>query len=154
MPFATINGIKLFYISEGQGEPVLFISGFSANNRSWMYQIPDFRRYFNVVAFDNRGSTGQTDKPAGQYSIKVMADDAIILMDHLGIRKAHIIGHSMGGCIAQEIAINNPGRVLTLVLASSWAGDGQLDTRFSTELKAAYELPAPEMVERVTKSGA
>ena len=116
-----------------------------------MYQISDFRRYFNVVAFDNRGGTGQTDKPAGQYSIKVMAEDAISLMDHLGIRKAHIIGHSMGGCIAQEIAINNPGRVLTLVLTSTWARYGQLDNRFSPELKAAYELPAPEMVERVTK---
>jgi pimeloyl-ACP methyl ester carboxylesterase len=149
MPFAKVNGINLFYVTEGQGEALIFISGFSANYKLWMYQLPVFKKYFRTVVFDNRGCTGLSDKPEGHYTTRLMADDVIGLMDHLGIEKANIAGMSMGGAIAQEIAINYPQRVKKLVLVSTWAGKGE--GRFTPELQKASQLPPAGMVERVTR---
>jgi pimeloyl-ACP methyl ester carboxylesterase len=73
-----------------------------------------------VITFDNRG-VGKSDKPTGPYSTKMMAEDTVKLMDYLGIEKAHIMGASMGGMIAQELAINYPQRVMKLVLACTYA---------------------------------
>jgi pimeloyl-ACP methyl ester carboxylesterase len=73
-----------------------------------------------VITFDNRG-VGKSDKPIGPYSTKMMADDTVKLMDYLGIEKAHIMGASMGGMIAQELAINYPEKVMKLVLACTYA---------------------------------
>jgi pimeloyl-ACP methyl ester carboxylesterase len=120
MPIAIVDGIKLNYKVEGHGEPLVMIMGFSANRSGWIFQIPFFRRHFKIVTYDNRG-VGKSDKPEGPYSTRMMADDAVKLMDHLGIEKAHIVGASMGGMIAQELAINYPERVLKLVLACTFA---------------------------------
>lgn len=120
MPLATVNGIKLNYRVEGHGEPLVMIMGFSANRSGWISQIPFFRKHFRVVTFDNRG-VGKSDKPEGPYSIKMMADDTAGLMGHLKIEKAHVLGVSMGGMIAQELAINYPEKVDRLVLASTFA---------------------------------
>jgi len=120
MSIATVNGIKLNYKVEGHGEPLVMIMGFSANRSGWRSQIPFFRRHFKIVTYDNRG-VGKSDKPEGPYSTRMMADDAVKLMDHLEIERAHIVGASMGGMIAQELAINYPERVLKLVLACTFA---------------------------------
>jgi pimeloyl-ACP methyl ester carboxylesterase len=96
------------------------IMGFTASRSGWMSQIPFFKKYFRVITFDNRGA-GKSGKPPGPYSTKIMADDTIKLMDYLGIGKAHIMGASMGGMIAQELAINHPERVIKLVLACTYA---------------------------------
>lgn len=120
MPLANLDDIKINYKAEGQGEPLVMITGFSANRSSWMTQIPFFKKYFRVITFDNRGA-GKSDKPQGPYSIRMMADDTVRLMDSLGIEKAHILGVSMGGMIAQELAINHPQRVMKLVLAGTYA---------------------------------
>jgi len=110
MPIATANGIDVSYRVEGEGEPLVLIMGFSAEGDSWAFQRK----------VDNRG-VGKSSKPAGAYTIMGMADDAVGLMDHLGIHKAHILGVSMGGLIAQEIAINHPERVMKLILAATYA---------------------------------
>ncbi len=120
MPVAALDGIRINYKVEGQGEPLVMIMGFSAGRSGWVAQIAFFKKYYRVVTFDNRG-VGKSDKPAGPYSIRMMADDTIKLMDFLGIKQAHIMGTSMGGMIAQELAINYPQRVLKLVLASTFA---------------------------------
>jgi pimeloyl-ACP methyl ester carboxylesterase len=140
MPLAKLNGININYKVEGQGEPLVMIMGFTANRSSWTSQIPCFNKYFRVVTFDNRGA-GKSDKPQGPYSTKMMADDAIILMDLLGIEKAHILGVSMGGMIAQELAINYPQRVMKLVLACTYACQDKTSGDTSEQAKLSQLTP-------------
>src|SRR4030042_6341962 len=120
MPIATANGIQINYKVEGQGDPLVMIMGLGSPRGGWSSQAPFFKKYFQVVIFDNRG-VGKSEKPEGPYSTRMMADDAIKLMDHLGIKKARVLGASMGGMIAQELAINYPERVSKLVLACTFA---------------------------------
>jgi 3-oxoadipate enol-lactonase len=120
MPLATVNDININYQEEGKGDPLVMIMGFAAGRSAWLGQIRFFRKYYSVITFDNRGA-GKSDKPPGPYSTKMMAEDTVKLMDDLGIEKAHIMGVSMGGMIAQELAINYPERVMKLVLASTYA---------------------------------
>ncbi len=120
MPIARLKDIAISYADEGRGEPLVMIMGFSAGRSGWTSQVPFFKKHFRVITFDNRG-VGKSDKPPGPYSTKMMADDTAGLMDHLGIEKAHIMGASMGGVIAQELAINYPERVNRLILACTYA---------------------------------
>lgn len=120
MPLAKLKSININYKVEGQGEPLLMIMGFTATRSGWAAQASFFKKYYQTVTFDNRG-VGKSNKPLGPYSIKMMADDAVELMDFLKIQKAHVMGASMGGMIAQELAINYPHRVNKLVLACTYA---------------------------------
>jgi pimeloyl-ACP methyl ester carboxylesterase len=141
MPLARLNGINISYQVEGQGEPLVMIMGFTASRSGLMSQIRFFRKYYRVITFDNRGS-GKSDKPPGPYSTRMMADDTVKLMDLLGIEKAHIMGLSMGGMIAQELAINYPQRVMKLVLASTYAR--QDETSGDTLEQAKFLQLTPE----------
>lgn len=125
MPKAKVNGINLYYEVHGQGEPLVMIMGFGGSSAGWIFQRRAFQKYFQVITFDNRG-VGSSDKPCGPYSIRMMSEDTIGLMDHLGIEKAHILGVSMGGYIAQELAINYPERVRKLVLGSTHARQDEI----------------------------
>jgi pimeloyl-ACP methyl ester carboxylesterase len=118
MPKVKLNDISLYYEIRGKGNPLLLISGLNSDNASWAGVWPRLGKYFRVILFDNRGS-GRSDIPKKRYSIREMAEDAIGLLDYLGIRKCHAIGHSMGGYIAQELAINFPERVGKLVLEAT-----------------------------------
>jgi 3-oxoadipate enol-lactonase len=119
MPKTTVNGINMYYEVQGKGKPLVLIQGFGGAHQGWFFQIPAFKKHFLVVTFDNRG-IGETDRSKEPYTIRTMADDVIELMDHLDIDKAHILGMSLGGMVAQEIAITYPGRVRKLVLASTF----------------------------------
>lgn len=121
MARAKVNGININYKVQGNGPPLVLIMGFGGECGDWVLQKCVFKRYFRVVTFDNRG-VGKTDKPDEPYSIKTMADDVIGLMDYLGIRCSNVLGVSMGGMIAQEIAINYPEMVNKLVLVSTTPG--------------------------------
>ncbi len=121
MPKARVNGINIFYRARGKGEPLILIMGFGGESGDWVLQVHAFKKYYRVITFDNRG-VGKSDKPSESYTVKTMADDTVGLMEHLGISKAHILGVSMGGMIAQEVAINHPERVRKLILASTTAG--------------------------------
>jgi len=125
MPLAKLNGVNINYHVEGQGEPLVMIMGFSGRRSGWIRQIPFFRKHYRVITLDNRG-VGNSDKPPGPYSTRMMADDTLGLMDLLGIEKAHILGVSMGGMIAQELAINCPQRVMKLVLACTYARQDEM----------------------------
>ncbi len=123
MPRAAVNGIHIFYEVHGTGEPLILIAGMGADHRSWFCQIGAFGKHYRVITLDGRG-IGKTDRPPGLYSFKTLADDVVGLMDHLDIEKAHLLGESLGGIVAQEIAIAFPHRVDKLVLASSTVGTG------------------------------
>jgi len=121
MPRATMNGVDMYYQVQGKGVPLVMIQGFAGNNQAWFFQAPVFKKYYKVIIFDNRG-IGRTEMSSEPYTIRTMAEDVIGLMDYLGIDKAHILGLSLGGMVAQEIAISYPERVRKLVLGSTLAG--------------------------------
>ncbi len=99
----------------GAGDPLVLVMGFGGDHLAWGLQIPAFAAKYRVIAFDNRG-VGQSGAPDLPYSTAMMADDTAGLLDALGIERAHVCGVSMGGMIAQEIALRHPGRVRTLQL--------------------------------------
>ena len=120
MADATINGIKIHYNVSGDGDPLLLIMGYGMPGDAWLGSLP-FMQGFRAIYYDNRG-TGQSDKPEGPYTIVQMADDGAGLLDALGIERAHIYGVSMGGMIAQELALRHPQKVHTLVLGCTMCG--------------------------------
>ena len=121
MPVAKIGDINLSYEVHGKGQPLILITGFASAQNMWYAQVRAFSKIYRVVTFDNRGF-GKSDKPPGPYTTKMLAGDTIALMDHLGIKKAHILGGSMGGMAAQETAIGHPERLDKLILSSTSAG--------------------------------
>jgi len=135
MPKTNVNEVNVSYKVHGEGEPLVLIMGFAAPRWAWFFQTRAFRKYYKVITFDNRG-VGKTDKPSEPYTIKTMADDTIGLMDYLGIDKAHILGYSMGGIIAQELIIHYPERVRKLILSSTLATIHQI----TSEMREALSL--------------
>ncbi|MDD5337955.1 MAG: alpha/beta fold hydrolase [Dehalococcoidales bacterium] len=143
MPTATVNGIKINYKVEGHGYPLVMIMGFSSPRSGWASQIPIFKKHYQVITFDNRG-VGKSDKPEGPYTTQMMADDAVALMNHLGIEKANVMGASMGGMIAQELAINHPEKVNKLVLACTYCCK-QKPSGDTPEQAALLKLPPKKL---------
>jgi pimeloyl-ACP methyl ester carboxylesterase len=118
IPQSDVNGVKLYYWAQGDGEALVMIPGLGAGHTSWFRQLPAFKKLFKVIVYDPR-SIGRSDRPKQPYSFKVLADDVVGLMDHLGVKRAHILGQSLGGVVAQEVAMDYPDRVIRLVLVSS-----------------------------------
>jgi pimeloyl-ACP methyl ester carboxylesterase len=141
LPKIQVNNIHIYYKILGEGNPFILIRGLSSSLDSWPpYSIDQFSKKFKTILFDNRGA-GRTDVPDGKYSAKMMADDTIGLIDALNIKKTHLLGYSMGGCIAQEIAINYPNKVSKLILTSTWSGPSHGIVTPNPE-----ENPFPEML--------
>ena len=115
MPTVAANGIDLYYVEAGSGEPLVLLMGFGGDHLSWGFQLGAFSAKYRVIAFDNRGS-GRSSAPDTPYTTRLMADDTAALMDRLGIESAHILGVSLGGLIAQELALTYPDRVRSLQL--------------------------------------
>ena len=98
------TGFELFYRESGGGEPILWIMGLGNDHRGWAYQAPAFRERFRCITYDNR-DVGQSQLTDGPYSVADLAEDAIGLLDALGVEQAHVVGFSMGGAQAQELAV-------------------------------------------------
>lgn len=119
---AKVNDIRVHYELVGDGFPVIMIMGLGANLDWWDPRlIEGLSRNFRLVLFDNRG-TGRTEASDREYTMRLLGDDAAGLMDALGISRAHVLGISMGGMIAQELALNHPRKVERLVLCSTHCG--------------------------------
>jgi 3-oxoadipate enol-lactonase len=119
MPYARASdGVRLHYDVRGRASApaVLLIQGLGADKHGWDMQRYVLSTMYRVIALDNRGA-GRSDKPFGHYSLEQMADDAIAVMDAVGVERAHVVGASMGGAIAQIIALKHPARVMSLTLA-------------------------------------
>jgi pimeloyl-ACP methyl ester carboxylesterase len=118
MPTATINGIELYFEVHGAaGEPLVLMHGYTGDVSDWRFQVPEFSRTHRVLVLDHRGhgrSHAPTDRAS--YSIEQMSRDAEALIAHAGFERYHLVGHSMGGAIAQEIALRSPQRLLSLTL--------------------------------------
>ncbi len=108
----------LHFESRGEGAPLLFIPGLGADVLCWDLQVPELSREFRVIRVDPRGA-GQSPSPPGPYSLQEMADDAVEVLDHLQVRSAVVVGHSMGGGVAQCLASQHPERVAGLVLVGT-----------------------------------
>ena len=121
MPVAHApGGVEIRYGITGEGPPLLLVSGTGHDRTFWSGQLPLLEREFRCLVFDNRG-VGDSSAPPPGYSLADMADDALVVLDAVGIKKAHVIGFSMGGHISQELCLRHPESVLSLGLHHTWA---------------------------------
>ncbi len=120
MPFASNGDLKIYYEEVGKGDPVVWIQGLGASNTAWNVQKFYFSRCFRCIFIDNR-DVGQSSRANADYTTKDMAEDVLCVLESADIDSAHIIGLSMGGAIAQELALSSPKKVKSLVLVSTFA---------------------------------
>ena len=120
MSIATVEGIDLYYQREGSGPPILFISGLSGGHHSWTPSVALLKQRYECITFDNRG-IGQSSRPQTGYTMPDLTRDTLSLLDKLSILHTHIVGMSMGGLVAQNIALQRPDLVGCLVLVASFA---------------------------------
>jgi 3-oxoadipate enol-lactonase len=113
--------VKIAWEERGDGAPLLLIQGLGYGRWSWAPIVPALSERYRVLWFDNRG-IGDSDKPEGPYTAKLMAADALQVLDEAGIERAHVLGASLGGMIAQEVAAGTPERVDKLVLCCTTPG--------------------------------
>ncbi|MFX1298970.1 MAG: alpha/beta fold hydrolase [Promethearchaeota archaeon] len=122
--FADVNGIKICYKAYGKNDsyPIICIHGFGSKKETWIAQVGDLSKNFRVIIFDLRGA-GRSSRPGEPpYTMEMFADDIRGLMDYLKIEKAHIMGRSMGGMIAQNFVLKYPEKVDKLILINTSAG--------------------------------
>jgi pimeloyl-ACP methyl ester carboxylesterase len=125
MPFLKLSDVDLYYEVEGKGPPILFISSTASDGKPWRaHQAPELRNDFTVVTFDMRG-TGKTVNPSGTLTVKAIAEDAAALLRHVDAGPAVVVGHSMGGRMAQVIALDHPDLVRKLIFCSSGSPKAQ-----------------------------
>jgi len=136
------NGIEIGYQVRGTGEPLILIMGLGAGGELWEEHVKAYEKAFSCILVDNRGAGG-SDKPEGPYTTRMMADDIAALMQVLGIKKAGIAGLSMGGAIAQCLAIHHPEKVRSLVIACSWARCDAYLKRVIEHLQSARRFLPP-----------
>ncbi len=140
MAFTENHGAKLYYDTQGAGTPLTLVMGLGGTSGWWFAQTPAFAERHNVILLDNRG-TGRTQTSDPNYTMELMADDVIAVLDAAGIEKTHLCGISMGGMISQHVALRHPHRVDRLVLACTTPGG----------MNAVH--PSPEVVEALTMQG-
>ena len=121
MPKATIGDLELYYEEHGSGEPLIMVLGLGQDVATWGLQIEALSKHLRLIVFDNRDA-GRSSRCPDNYTTQSMAQDMMGLMDHLEIERTHLLGTSMGGMIAQHVALMAPERLKSLILASttSW----------------------------------
>ena len=139
MPKVLINGTGIYYEEYGTGEPLILIQGFAGGANAWFRQVTVFSKKFKVITFDARG-LDNSDVSNIPYTVPVMVNDVLGIMDYLKIEKANILGTSLGGLVAQAFAVTCPERLDKLVLVSTFPGTDILKT--SPGLKSVQDIRA------------
>jgi 3-oxoadipate enol-lactonase len=134
VPNTNVGGINLYYEVSGKGQPLLLIHGLGSSTREWEPQVREFSKAYQVITFDLRGH-GQSDKPQGPYTIPLFASDTAELLKALGVGSAHVVGLSLGGGVAFQLALDFPALVRTLVIVNS----GPVGFRDTPEDRLALE---------------
>ncbi len=116
MPYTLNEGADIYWETHGTGPPVLLVMGLSFTHEMWFRILPALLPFYQVILFDNRG-VGRSSVPRGPYSIAKMAHDAKAVLAAAGVSTAHVVGASMGGMIAQEMALQHPEMIRSLILA-------------------------------------
>ncbi len=147
MPQVRVNDITMHYEQQGAGEPLLLIPYLAADNACYAFQVAEYAKYFTCLSVDPRG-TGETDKPAGPYSMEQFADDMAGFLQATGIEQAHVSGLSLGAATGMWLAAKYPARVKSLSLHSAWTKTDP----FLTTVAEGWQIMAkamgsvPEMV--------
>lgn len=147
MPRVNARNITIHYEQQGTGDPLILIPFLTADNACYAFQVAEYSKHFTCISMDLRG-TGESDKPPGEYSTEVLADDIAAFMRALGIPRAHISGLSLGAAVGMWLAANHPDMVTTLSLHSGWP---KSDPFLKTVLKSFQVMAkalgsVPEMV--------
>lgn len=135
MPSVDIGDAEIFYDEAGAGEPVMLVPGLGGGAGLWHLQVAALSPDFRTVAHDHRGCGRSTYSPI-DYSVEQMADDALRLMDALGLDRVHWVGHSTGGAMGQIVAQDHPDRIASLVLSATWPGQDAYFNRAFAARKA------------------
>jgi pimeloyl-ACP methyl ester carboxylesterase len=143
MPTVRSGQADIVYEVVGDGEPLLMIMGFASDARAWMLQTPAFGMRYRCIMPNNRGVGGST-LPGGTCTLDELALDALAVLDELGIERAHVLGVSMGGAIAQHLALKAPERVRSLTLAVTWCAQNPYTERIARFGRATIERLDPE----------
>lgn len=129
MPKIQVNGIHLYYEIVGQGKLLVLIAGLTCDTSFWLPILNGLKAHFQLLVFDNR-DVGRSDCVDKSYTIVDMSNDTIELIQKLGLQKPHILGHSMGGCIAQTIALNHRDQVDKIIISNSLIKMNHASSRF------------------------
>ncbi len=146
MPRVATGSVELAYEELGSGAPLLFISGTSVDRTIWGGQVAHFMGRHRCVTFDNR-DVGESSLAPGAYTPRDMAADTLALMDALALDRAHVVGHSLGGAIAQELALAAPARVRSLTLVGTWAQNDDYTRALFRTWKRLRNLDTREFLE-------
>ena len=146
MAFATVNGVRLYYELHGSGDPIVLIPGLGLDHLYFQYAIPELQKHFRVVAYDPRG-TGESDRPPGEYSMELWAEDLAHLLAALGIERAHIVGSSLGGCVAFELLRRQPSIARSLILVAAFSElDRALEVNFRMRIAIIERMGMSEVI--------
>jgi pimeloyl-ACP methyl ester carboxylesterase len=148
MPFAELDGRRIHYKVRGEGPAVLGVMGFALDQRYWASQIPAITPTHSLITLDNRGVGRSTGEPP--TTMEEMAEDAVAVLDHLGVEKAVVFGMSMGGAVAQHIVLDHPDRVSALILGVTWARPIDFMRRQSELARLIIEAGGPETFMQIT----
>lgn len=140
------DGTRLHAVVQGQGDAVLWLQGLNAPAAAWSAQLAHFAHSHRSIAPDARG-VGQSDAPAGPYTTALLAADALSVLDAAQVERAHVVGLSLGGAVAQELALLAPGRVRSLALLSTFAAQPPRTRALLQAWRTFYPLTgaAPEL---------